>query len=95
MSPPHNHHARSRSMLVSLFPIAIVLYSSFAVVQSQQISTNTPVPPLQWIQLTNLIGGNPPASLKDASIGYDEVSRKLVIFGGEPSPGNAVSATYT
>lgn len=50
---------------------------------AQSLSTNTPVPPLQWLELTDLLSGPAPPGLKDASIGYDDTSRTLIIFGGE------------
>ncbi|TDL29386.1 hypothetical protein BD410DRAFT_779784 [Rickenella mellea] len=56
-------------------------------------STNTPVPPLQWLELTNLLQGSSPPALKDASIGYDETSRTLILFGGE-SNGFPQQQTY-
>ncbi|KAF9495666.1 hypothetical protein BDN71DRAFT_1447071 [Pleurotus eryngii] len=66
------------------------LSSSFA----QTISTNTPIPPLQWINLTDSLGGARPPPLKDAVMGYDESSRSLIIFGGESSGGFPQSQTY-
>ncbi|EIN10748.1 hypothetical protein PUNSTDRAFT_142689 [Punctularia strigosozonata HHB-11173 SS5] len=61
---------------------------------AQSISTSTPVPPLQWINLSGLLSGSPPPPLKDASIGYDESSRTLIIFGGESQTGLPQSNTY-
>ncbi|KAH9951683.1 hypothetical protein B0H21DRAFT_783424 [Amylocystis lapponica] len=62
---------------------------------AQPISTNTPIPPLQWINLTSLLGGAYPAPpLKDATIGYDDETRLLLIFGGESSQGFPQSETY-
>ncbi|KAA1466489.1 hypothetical protein DENSPDRAFT_791200 [Dentipellis sp. KUC8613] len=61
---------------------------------AQSISTNTPIPPLQWINLTNLLQGSSPPPLKDASIGYDPTSRNLLIFGGESQGGFPQSQTY-
>ncbi|KAI0080895.1 hypothetical protein K474DRAFT_1704432 [Panus rudis PR-1116 ss-1] len=85
---------RTRSMpttYVTLFSLIACSQSVFA----QSISTSTPVPPLQWINLTGLLGGSSPAPpLKDASIGYDEVSRTVVIFGGESQQGFPQSQTY-
>ncbi|CAL1700948.1 unnamed protein product [Somion occarium] len=78
-------------MLWPLFPIVIYIHAAF----SQEISTNTPVPPLQWINLTPLLGGSAaPPPLKDASIGYDDTSRNVIIFGGESSQGFPQSSTY-
>lgn len=62
---------------------------------AQQISTSTPLPALQWINITNLLGGTAPAPpLKDAAIGYDDTSRNVLIFGGESSQGIPQSQTY-
>lgn len=46
-------------------------------------ATNTPVPPLQWIEITDAISGSGPPGLSYASIGYDPDSSTLIIFGGE------------
>ena len=56
-------------------------------------STNTPVPPFQWIELTNLLSGPPPPGLKYATIGFDDVSSSILIFGGE-SNGFPEQQTY-
>lgn len=61
---------------------------------AQSISTSIQVPPLQWINLTGLLNGPAPPPLKDASIGYDDTSRSLLIFGGESSEGIPQSLTY-
>ncbi len=61
---------------------------------AQSISTSIQVPPLQWINLTGLLSGPAPPPLKDASIGYDDTSRSLLIFGGESSQGIPQSQTY-
>ncbi|TFK87067.1 hypothetical protein K466DRAFT_599803 [Polyporus arcularius HHB13444] len=53
-----------------------------------------PVPPLQWIEITNLLGGSAAPPLKDATIGYDDVNRVLLIFGGESQQGFPTKATY-
>lgn len=58
-------------------PVFIFLLLSLAL--ADDIATNTPVPPLQWINLTNLLQGNSPPPLKDAAIGYDE-TRYLFFF---------------
>jgi hypothetical protein len=63
-------------------------------VHAQSISTSTPVPPLQWINLTGLFQGPAAPPLKDASIGYDNNSRTLVIFGGESQGGIPQQRTY-
>jgi hypothetical protein len=41
-------------------------------VNAQNISTDMPVPPLQWLNLSGLLNGPSPPPLKDAAIGYDE-----------------------
>jgi len=64
-----------------LFFISLLLLSSC--LHAQNISTSTPVPPLQWINLSPLLmGSTRPPPLRDASIGYDETryDYKLVIF---------------
>ncbi|EPQ59227.1 hypothetical protein GLOTRDRAFT_113979 [Gloeophyllum trabeum ATCC 11539] len=60
----------------------------------QTISTNLPVPPLQWINLTPHLSGSAPPPLMYASIGYDETSRSLLIFGGESQGGYPQQQTY-
>ncbi|KZT24519.1 hypothetical protein NEOLEDRAFT_1067266 [Neolentinus lepideus HHB14362 ss-1] len=61
---------------------------------SQSISTNLPIPPLQWINLTPHLSGSLPPALMYASIGYDEVSRNLLIFGGVSQGGYPQQQTY-
>ncbi|KAH6914922.1 hypothetical protein BKA70DRAFT_1257438 [Coprinopsis sp. MPI-PUGE-AT-0042] len=68
------------------------LFSTLAIVQA--ISLDTPVPPLQWINLTPLLNGPAPPPLRDAALGYDETTRSLVIFGGESEGGFVQSRTY-
>ncbi|CAA7259749.1 unnamed protein product [Cyclocybe aegerita] len=64
-------------------------------VLAQNIATTTPLPPLQWINLTNLLQGTSrPPPLKDAAIGYDERSRSLIIFGGVSESGFPQSQTF-
>ncbi|KZT12572.1 uncharacterized protein LAESUDRAFT_5846 [Laetiporus sulphureus 93-53] len=74
------------------------ILSSFllwSVSHAQRISTSGPVPPLQWINLTNyLTGQSAPPGLIDASIGYNEATRTLLIFGGESAQGIKQSRTY-
>ena len=50
---------------------------------AQSPSTNLPVPPLQWIDLSPRITGSGPPAVRDASIGFDESIRPLIVFGGE------------
>jgi len=78
-----------------LFPIALAWISCLPCsTHAQSISTDTPTPPLQWINLTSLLQGSPIPPLKDASIGYDDTSRSLLIFGGESQGGFPQSQTY-
>ena len=58
------------------------------------ISTSTPTPPFQWLNITRLLSGTGAPPLKDASIGYDETTRTLLVFGGESESGIPTSATY-
>ncbi|KAH8118402.1 hypothetical protein DFH11DRAFT_1567220 [Phellopilus nigrolimitatus] len=71
----------------------LTLSSFFSLVLTVAPSTNTPVPPLQWIELTDLLSGSSPPGLKYASIGYDSTSQTLIIFGGE-SNGFPLQQTY-
>jgi hypothetical protein len=69
---------------MSLLPILALLSLCYlSPASAQSISTSTPVPPLQWINLTGLLTGPSAPPLKDASIGYDNTSRTLILFGGE------------
>ncbi|KAF8631955.1 hypothetical protein AX15_002116 [Amanita polypyramis BW_CC] len=69
-------------------------FSIFPLLFSLSVS-NSPVPPLQWINLSSLLlPSNSPPALKDAAIGYDDNSRSLVIFGGESQAGISQSQTY-
>lgn len=58
------------------------------------ISTNTPTPPLQWLNITRLLNGPGAPPLKGASMGYDETTRTLLVFGGESASGFPTSTTY-
>lgn len=58
------------------------------------ISTSTPSPPLQWLNITGSLSGSSAPPLKGASIGYDETTRTLVVFGGESESGFPTSTTY-
>lgn len=79
-----------RLRLHALFTISLSISLTLAVTTP---STNTPVPPLQWIELTNLLSGSSPPGLKYASIGFDSGSSTLLIFGGE-SNGFPEQQTY-
>ena len=86
---------RSRSRHVLICLLVSFLSSCLPTVHAQTISTSMPVPPLQWIELTNLLGGSSvPPPLKDASIGYDDTDKLLLIFGGESQQGFATQNTY-
>jgi len=79
------------------FPYLLLLSFVFLPLQSpraQSISTSTPVPPLQWINLTGHFQGPAPPPLKDASIGYDNTTRTLIVFGGESQGGIPQQKTY-
>lgn len=76
--------------------LSLLLLCSFYLfpAHAQSISTSTPVPPLQWINLTDLLHGPSAPPLKDASIGYDNTTRTLIIFGGESQGGLPQQQTY-
>lgn len=69
------------------------LATSHAIPTSSAIST-LPVPPMQWLNLSSLLSGSAAPPLMDASIGYDNTTRNLLIFGGESEGGLAQSSTY-
>ncbi|EJU06525.1 hypothetical protein DACRYDRAFT_61285 [Dacryopinax primogenitus] len=73
------------------FFIALV----YALVCSAQTapSTNQVSPPLQWINLGSFASGTPPNPVKDALIGYDATSSKLIVFGGSSSAGQQTGET--
>ncbi|KAI0701810.1 hypothetical protein BC835DRAFT_1404461 [Cytidiella melzeri] len=81
-------------VLYSLLGASAGLTVLNSLVSAQTISTSIQVPPLQWINLTGLLSGPAPPPLKDASIGYDDNSRMLLIFGGESQEGVPQSQTY-
>lgn len=80
------------SFLVCHVVVILGVLATFA--HGQSISTSTPVPPLQWINLTGLLTGSGPPPLKGVSLGYDNTSRNLLIFGGESEGGFVQSDTY-
>ena len=82
-----------RALCAALLTVSAGLMASSGV-SAQSISTSIQVPPLQWINLTGLLKGPAAPPLKDASIGYDETSRSLVIFGGESAQGIPQAQTY-
>ncbi|KLO10239.1 hypothetical protein SCHPADRAFT_856821 [Schizopora paradoxa] len=69
------------------------LVGFFSSCSAQNPATNTPVPPLQWIELTSLLTGSAPPPMKYASIGYDSTSGTVLVFGGE-SNGFPTQQTY-
>lgn len=72
--------------------LLLLISCSFLQTSAQSISTNAEVPPLQWINLSDLLKGSKPQPVKDAAIGYDGTN--VVIFGGESAGGISVSTTY-
>ncbi|RPD67309.1 hypothetical protein L226DRAFT_499391 [Lentinus tigrinus ALCF2SS1-7] len=90
MSLGPSRHARH-----VLLGLLVPFLSCLPTVRAQTISTSMPVPPLQWIELTDLLGGSAAPPLKDATIGYDDTNRILLIFGGESQQGFPAKATYT
>ncbi|KAH9900004.1 hypothetical protein C8Q73DRAFT_639450 [Cubamyces lactineus] len=82
-----------RSQHVSL-GLLFSFLSSFSSVHAQAISTDMAVPPLQWINLSQHLQGSAAPPLKDATIGYDETNRVLLIFGGESQQGFPTDGTY-
>ncbi|KAL4242047.1 hypothetical protein ABKN59_000582 [Abortiporus biennis] len=85
----------SKRHSISSWCTLLSLSACLDTVLSQTLSTNTPIPPLQWINLSGLVSTTSAAPpLKDASIGYDDTSRTLIIFGGESQQGIPQSQTY-
>ncbi|KAF9462635.1 hypothetical protein BDZ94DRAFT_1219539 [Collybia nuda] len=90
-----------RLSILRLIYFLLTSWSYWSQVYAQTISIDTPVPPLQWINLSGLLkGSSRPPPLKDASVGYDETrhacnaNRSLIIFGGESAGGFVLSQTY-
>ncbi|EIW76099.1 hypothetical protein CONPUDRAFT_130456 [Coniophora puteana RWD-64-598 SS2] len=100
MAPGRTHASpvpTSSRFLALALAIAFALTStqrSIPFAAAQPISTNTPVPPLQWLNLTSLLQGAPPPALKYSSIGYDSTTDNVIIFGGQSSSGVATSETF-
>ncbi|KAG2156049.1 hypothetical protein DEU56DRAFT_845972 [Suillus clintonianus] len=61
---------------------------------AQNLPSILTVPPLQWLNITGIIQGAPPAAVKYSSIGYDPETSNLIIFGGESSNGIPTAQTY-
>ncbi|KAH9853616.1 hypothetical protein C2E23DRAFT_916420 [Lenzites betulinus] len=83
--------SRSRHVVLGLL---FSLASSLLSVRAQAISSSMPVPPLQWINLSQLLDGPAAPPLKDATIGYDDTSGFILIFGGESQQGIPAAQTY-
>src|SRR5712691_10919290 len=92
--PIHTGDQDLMSSLYLIFLSSSCFLLPLQYVHAQSISTSTPVPPLQWINLTGLFQGPAAPPLKDASIGYDNSTRTLVIFGGESQGGIPQQRTY-
>ncbi|PPQ69878.1 hypothetical protein CVT24_003213 [Panaeolus cyanescens] len=79
----------------AFFAFFFVIFYSFPSIYAQNTPSNAPVPPLQWINLSNLLQGtSKPPPLRDAAMGYDETSRSIVIFGGVSQSGLPQSQTF-
>ncbi|TFK28754.1 hypothetical protein FA15DRAFT_664799 [Coprinopsis marcescibilis] len=79
-------------MASGYFALCFIFLASLLNVYAQ---STTPVPPLQWINLSPLLqGSSAPPPLRDAALGYDEDSRSLIIFGGESEGGFVQSRTF-
>ena len=84
-----------RQMVTHSHPWLLVFATiSFPLSVWSAISTNTPTPPLQWLNITSLLSGPSAPPLTGASIGYDETTRTLLVFGGQSASGFPTSATY-
>ena len=92
--PTHTGDQDIMSFLYLIFLSSSCFLLPLQSVHAQSISTSTPVPPLQWINLTGLFQGPAAPPLKDASIGYDNTTRTLIIFGGESQGGIPQQRTY-
>ena len=105
LSPPATFSRGRLCLSPDFFPQQMVTHGHpswllvFAVIRFSlpgwsAISTNTPTPPLQWLNITRLLNGPGAPPLKGASIGYDETTRTLLVFGGESESGFPTSTTY-
>lgn len=93
------HRLRTRPSAPSPLPsmlllVPLLLFLPLPPSAAQAISTTMPVPPLQWLNITNLIQGTSAPPLKYPSIGYDDSSRTLLLFGGQSSSGIPISQTF-
>ena len=74
--------------------LSVFVAICFSLPTRSAISTSTPTPPLQWLNITQLLSGPSAPPLKGASLGYDETTRTLLVFGGESESGFPISTTY-
>ncbi|EJD53674.1 hypothetical protein AURDEDRAFT_110461 [Auricularia subglabra TFB-10046 SS5] len=82
-----------RPLLASFLLLGAAAVHAFDVSGGRQRRQFTaPVPPLQWIQLSKSTSGPAPPPLRDAVLGVDATSNKLLVFGGR-SPGGLYSGT--
>ncbi|KZT60171.1 hypothetical protein CALCODRAFT_515554 [Calocera cornea HHB12733] len=77
-------------MALPLLLLAINAISTFAQSAPSAVQVS---PPLQWINLGSFASGTPPNAVKDAMIGYDATSDKLIVFGGSSSAGQQTGET--
>jgi hypothetical protein len=83
------HHGRPKQFDLLFLLLSLALSHSFIsllALAALTPSTSMTIPPLQWINLTGLLSGPSPPPLSGSSIGYDETTRSLLIFGGESAP---------
>ena len=78
LSPPVQAAHRQCQRRMSLLTVLLFAGCLQSVASN---STTTTVPPLQWLELTDLLGGDKPPPLIDASIGYDETTRRCLTLG--------------
>lgn len=83
--------ANARCTSTCLIALLLVCFTSPVI---SAISTTAPLPPLQWLNITRLLSGPSAPPLKSASLGYDDTTRSLLIFGGESEGGFAQANTY-
>ena len=95
LSPPPRQSSRAMAKAFKPCPSSFLALSYLlSLAFAQNPSTNTQVPPLQWIDLSDLTSGSPPPGLKYASMGFDSTSQTVIVFGGEAAGGIATQQTY-
>lgn len=95
LSPSPDDCRRAMARALQPFRLTFLVFSVLLkLVFAQNPSTNTQVPPLQWIDLSGLTSGSPPPGLKYASMGFDGTSQTVIVFGGEAAGGTATQQTY-